>query len=309
MAENPIARPRRRPIVDAHVHLFDSTANVHAFLDQVDDTFEALVGDYAALPRCYPLEAYLAESRSCDVQGLIWHEYLSDDGIKEARWGQAQANASSVPQAMVALVDFLDPRLEQRLEIFESLPNVAAVREHLGWDFGNPRKRFAKRPDLLTDPAWRRGLASLRRHGFKCGLEVFAPQLPDLIDVVRQHPDLGFTIAVMAWPLDLGPEGFDQWKKHIATLSQCDNVCAQISGIECVFGMNWTIAQARPWILTLIDHFGSNRIMFGSHMPIAGLSVGFERLYDAYGEIVAGFSPDEQDQMFRTTAADWFRLR
>jgi len=36
--------------------------------------------------------------------------------------------------------------------------------------------------------------------------------------------------------------------------------------------------------------FGPARCMFGSHMPTAGLSVGFERLYDAYQEIVARFS-------------------
>jgi predicted TIM-barrel fold metal-dependent hydrolase len=221
MLSSKIATPNRRSIVDAHVHLFDSTANVHPFFKQVDETFEALVGDYAALPRRYPLETYLAESRSCDVQGLIWHEYLSEDAIKEARWGQTQTNASSIPQAMVALVDFLDPRLEERLEIFSTLPNVAAVREHLGWDFGNSRKRFAKRPDLLTDPAWRQGLVSLQRHDFKCGLEIFAPQLPELIEVVRQHSNLGFTVAVMAWPLDLTTDGFDQWKRAIGSLARC----------------------------------------------------------------------------------------
>ena len=49
--------------------------------------------------------------------------------------------------------------------------------------------------------------------------------------------------------------------------------------------------------------------MFGSHLPIAGLSRGFGALYDAYRNIVHGFSPSEQDQMFRTVAAGWFGLR
>jgi predicted TIM-barrel fold metal-dependent hydrolase len=49
--------------------------------------------------------------------------------------------------------------------------------------------------------------------------------------------------------------------------------------------------------------------MFGSHMPIAGLSVGFERLYDAYQEIAAGFSAVERDDLFRGTAAAWFKRR
>ena len=42
------------------------------------------------------------------------------------------------------------------------------------------------------------------------------------------------------------------------------------------------------------------------HLPIAGLSGGFERLYAAYQQIVAHFSADEQDRLFRGTAAAWF---
>jgi predicted TIM-barrel fold metal-dependent hydrolase len=59
----------------------------------------------------------------------------------------------------------------------------------------------------------------------------------------------------------------------------------------------------------VIELFGPSRCMFGSHMPIAGLSSGFERLYDAYQEIVGKFSEAERDDMFRGTAASWFRLR
>ena len=44
---------RQLRIVDAHVHLHDSDVNRHGFLDEKDDVFEALVGDYSALPKKY----------------------------------------------------------------------------------------------------------------------------------------------------------------------------------------------------------------------------------------------------------------
>jgi predicted TIM-barrel fold metal-dependent hydrolase len=210
---------------------------------------------------------------------------------------------------LVVLVDFLDSALEQRLEAYAALPNVVAVREHLGWDTGNALRRFAKRPDLLRDPAWREGLCALRHHGFKCGLEVFAPQLVDLHDVVCRHPEIGFTIAVMGWPLDLSPAGYARWRHDLAVLSGCANVRAEISAIECIFGMGWHREQIAPWVLTIIELFGPARCMFGSHLPITGLSWGFERLYDAYQEIVAGYSEAEREDMFRGTAAAWFSLR
>ena len=120
-------------IVDAHVHLYDSKANAHGFLDQQDEVYEALVGDYSALPRTYLPDDYLMDTAGCTVEGVVWHEYLSDDALKEVQWGQHLAERSPVPQAMVALVDFLDPRLDERLQAYRSLSRVTAVREHLGW--------------------------------------------------------------------------------------------------------------------------------------------------------------------------------
>jgi len=309
MSNSSAATRPRQSTVDAHVHFYDSHANTHDFLDRTDPVYEALVGNYSSLPKTYLLQSYLKDTKSRQVDGIIWHEYLSSDAVKETRWAQHVAQTSSVPIAMVALVDFLDPRLEERLETYHSLPNVTAVREHLGWDHVNPLKRFARRPDLLSDPVWQNGLRHLRSRNFKCGLEVFAPQLADLLKVVRLYPNIGFTLAVQGWPLDLGPEGFARWKRDIRELSRCDNVSTDISAIECVFGMNWTLEQVSPWVLSLIEIFGPHRCMFGSHLPIAALSRGFEPLYDAYRQIVFDFSQSEQDQMFGGVAADWFRIR
>jgi predicted TIM-barrel fold metal-dependent hydrolase len=295
-------------IFDAHVHLFDCKVNQHAFLEREDPSFKMIVGDYSALPRQYLVDDYLQASMSCQVESFVWYEFLSADPIAEARWGQRLADASLLHQSMVVLADFLDPKLEQRLEVYAALPNVVAVREHLGWDPNNALRHFAKRPDILTDPAWRTGLAALRRYNFRCGLEVFAPQLPDLCDVVRMYPDIGFTLAVMGWPLDLSRTGYAQWRQDLAALSHCPNVRVEIGAIECLFGRDWNREQVAPWILSLIELFGPARCMFGSHMPIAGLSSGFERLYDEYQEIVAKFSGTERDAMFRGTAAAWFGL-
>jgi predicted TIM-barrel fold metal-dependent hydrolase len=308
MNETSGSSDRRRAIVDAHVHLFDHTANRHEFLERRDETYEALVGEYSTLPRTYLLDDYLRDSGSRRVEGIVWHEFLSEDPMREARWGQALADESPIPQAMVALVDFRHPALEERLDAYRALPNVTAVREHLGWDPGDPLRRFASRPDLLADPAWRAGLSCLRGWDVACGLEVFAHQLPELVDVVRVEPDIRFTFSIMGWPLDLTADGRERWGRSVAELSRCENVRADISAVECVLGMEWTVDAARPWVQTLIEVFGPDRCMLGSHLPISRLSRGFEPLYDAYDELLADLSPGEQDSLFRDTATAWFGL-
>lgn len=295
-------------IVDAHIHFYDNRANKHIFLDEFDPNYAEFVGDYSAMPRIYLPENYLQDSASYQVQGVVWHEFLSTDPIKEAKWAQHLADNSKIKQALVALVDFLDPKLEEKLDIYKSLANVSAVREHMVWDNNNPKKRFAKRPDLLTDPAWQKRLGLLKKYNFKCGLEIFAPQLSDLLKVIQLYPELNFTLAVMGWPLDLSKTGYERWKADIKKLSQCQNTCMSISAIEVIFGMNWTIDQVTPWILSSIEMFGTERCMFGSHMPIAKLSRSFDELYDAYIKIVSDFSADEKENLFYRVATNWFRI-
>ena len=300
--------PEKRRIVDAHFHFYDHEQNQHDFLEHVDATFQALVGDYSALPRKYLLDDYLVEAVGVDIVGLVWNEFLSSDPVREVLWAQRMADNLSVPMSIVGLVDFLGPDLEARLETYAQCPNVTAVREHLGWDHDNRLRRFAKRPDLLTDSQWRGGLGILRKYDFKCSLEVFSPQLSDLLGVVRLNPDIGFTIAVMGWPLAIDESGFTSWKHDLVALSACENVRLVISAIECIFGMTWSLPQVLPWVETIFELFGPERTMFGSHRPISALAVSFETLYSTYETMTAGLSSSEQDAVFCLNAAEWFQI-
>src|SRR6516225_8452697 len=100
---------RRTAIVDAHAHLYDGGANRYGIFARKDPGFEAFVGDYSALPRTYLLDDYLRATSSRKVDGLIWHEFISEDPIKEVTWVQQLAVASEVPIALVGLVDCRAP--------------------------------------------------------------------------------------------------------------------------------------------------------------------------------------------------------
>ena len=300
--------PSRAAFVDAHVHLYDSRVIRYGVFERTDPIFEALVGNYSALPRSYLVDEYLRATRSRKAEGIVWHEFISEDALKEMAWAEKLAAASDVPMALVGLVDFADPGLPHRLDVYQAIPNLTAIRQHLGWDGHNPLRRMTSRPDLMSDFAWLRGLDSLIGLNLRCGLEVFAPQLPQLLAVVRAYPNIAFTIAVMGWPTDLGPDAYTRWRSQMYDLGRCENTCVSISAIECIFGLNWTEEQIEPWIMSVVEAFGPTRSMFGSHLPIDGLSHGFDRLYDAYELIVAGFSEDERDAIFRRTALNWFRV-
>jgi predicted TIM-barrel fold metal-dependent hydrolase len=293
-------------VVDAHVHLYDGGQNRYEHLERVDAMFEALIGDYSTLPRRYLFEDYLGDESGLEIDGIVWHEFMAADPLREVEWAQRLADTLPIPMAVVGLVDFLAPDLEARLEHYAECANVAAVREHLGWDEGNPLRRFAKRGDLLCDARWRRGLGLLKGDRFKCSLEVFSSQLPELLPVIQQNPEIGFTIAVMGWPIAVDKQAFAHWKQSLQKLSECENVRITISAVEAVFGMDWQVAQVQPWVDTVFELFGTGRVMFGSHRPISRLARNFSSPYKAFQEMTRDLSDAERDAVFRLNAAEWF---
>jgi predicted TIM-barrel fold metal-dependent hydrolase len=70
--------------------------------------------------------------------------------------------------------------------------------------------------------------------------------------------------------------------------------------------MEWDVAQAQLWIEAVMELFGTERVMFGSHRPISKLARNVARPYAAYEEMTQGLSEAERDAVFRTNAARWF---
>lgn len=296
----------KRRIVDAHMHLYDSQENRYEHIEHVDTMLEALLGNYSALPKRYLFEDYVADLSDVAIDGIVWHEFIAIDPLREVKWSQRLAERLPVPMAIVELVDFSAPDLEARLDEYTQYANVAAVRQHLGWDANNPGRCMAKRGDLLTDSVWRQGVRLLKKYNFKCSLEVFSPQLAELHTVIRENPETSFTVAVMGWPVRLDDTEFERWKRSLWEIAVCENVRVTISALECVFGMDWVPMKAHPWVEAVIELFGTERVMFGSHRPISLLAQRVAHPYAAYEEMTEGLSEAERDAVFRGNAARWF---
>lgn len=91
-------------------------------------------------------------------------------------------------------------------------------------------------------------------------------------------------------------------------LSNCHNVFVKITAIECIFGLNWSLDQIYPWIKTTIELFGSERCMFGSHLPITSLSRGVITLFEAYQAVVSDLSMAGKANVFANTARKFYKI-
>ncbi|MGH8128721.1 MAG: amidohydrolase family protein [Gammaproteobacteria bacterium] len=296
------------PIIDCHQHFVDARRLQYPVFTQRSAGFEAVVGDYSALPRVYLPDDYRRDAGTLNVVRTVWAEFISNDPPGEVRWAEQLARSADLPNGMIALIDFLSPDLHRTLDLYQTMPHVRCVRQHLGWHPTNPLLRYAARPDLLSDDAWRRGLASLRPRNLICEIEIFSSQLSELASAANAFPDIQFVLPLMGWPIDLTDDGQTAWKRTLATVGRCPNVAVKIFGMESIFGIHWTVPEVRPWILQTIDIFGPDRCMFASHMPICKLACSFQHLYDAYFEVIEEFSVSDKRRLLHDTAAAIYRL-
>ena len=93
-------------MIDCHAHFIDASRFRYPVFPQRSPGFEALVGDYSALPRRYLPADYLSDAVGLDVDHIVAAEFMSSTPLEELRWLQSLADVSGQPTGMIACVDF-----------------------------------------------------------------------------------------------------------------------------------------------------------------------------------------------------------
>ena len=97
------------------------------------------------------------------------------------------------------------------------------------------------------------------------------------------------------------------WRQGMRRLAEAPNVAAKISGLG-MYHHDWTAEIIRPFVLDTIGIFGTERCMFASNFPVDKLSSDYDRIWQTFDQLTAGFSADERRIMFHDNAARFYRL-
>lgn len=218
--------------------------------------------------------------------------------LDESRWLLALARASSFIKGIVGWVDLRSDRVCGQLAQFANDPRFVGVR-HVIQD--EPDPSFMLRPRFL------RGIEFLRDFDLAYDVLIFAPQLPAAIQLVERFPHQRFVLDHIAKPRigQLSP-----WAEHIRQLAQHPNVACKVSGmITEANWKTWKHADFTPYLDTVFDAFGPNRVMYGSDWPVCLLAGSYREVFDLAAAYCRRLSPCEQDAVFGGTAVRFYRLR
>jgi predicted TIM-barrel fold metal-dependent hydrolase len=306
---SPGDKPERMspPVIDPHHHLWDLEHNPYPWL-QTRPLAPRLEGDIEPIAKTYMLKDYLADVQNQNVVKSVHIEcgWDPDDPVGETAWLQSVADQYGFPHGIVARAQLDTPDIEKILGGHAQYKNARGIRHIVCWH-RDPVKSYVQRPDLLTDPQWRRGFRLLRRFGFSFDLQLYPSQMADAASLAQAHPETLIILDHAGMPVDRDETGIRTWRQGMGALAVLPNVVSKISGLGA-FDWRWSADSIRPFVLETIEIFGVSRCMFASNFPVDKLYSDFDSLYAAFHSITAGFSAAEKQMLFHDNAIRYYRL-
>ena len=221
----------------------------------------------------------------------------------------------------------------QILEETNFLLNLAAqnpfVRGVVGWvplidrDVGGILEQYAANARLkgvrhvLHDEAddgymlradFNAGLSCLATLGLRYDLLIFARHLPVGIQLVDRHPRQIFILDHIAKP-NIKQARLEPWRTDLRNLARRPNVYCKLSGMVTEADWaGWSEKSLQPYVDTVLEAFGPQRIMFGSDWPVCAVAGGYQRWFNALRSLTARLTADEQEWIYERTATQAYRL-
>ncbi len=267
-----------------------------------------IFGDYAALRRDYPVDEFMATVRPAGVVKSVYVQVNVAPGreVDEVAWVQSVADRHGFPHGIVGYADLAAADVAAVLDRERTHKNLRGIRQQLHWH-ETPLYRFAPRPDLMNDPAWRRGLREVEARGLLFELQVFASQMADAARLAREHPDLQLVLLHAGMLEDRSPAGWTAWRTGMRALAGCPNVAVKLSGLG-TFEHRCSVELWRPVVSETVAMFGPERCLFGSNFPIESLWTTYDRLVAVMRQCLDDLPPAAQRAVFYDNAARFYRF-
>ena len=290
-------------IVDAHHHLWDHGRNVYPWLR--GELHDRGWGDLRPLQKDYLVADLLADGARQGLKKSVHVQANAADPVAETAWLEETASLHGFPHAIIAYADFSSAEVERVLAAHSKHGRMRGIRQVLN---RHPDPKLNRAPkDYLGDDTWCRNLGLLRRYGWSFDVQVYWQQMEAVAALARRYPELQLVLDHAGMPAERDAAALEGWKRGMRRLADCPNIAVKLCGYGMVDN-RWSVESLRPFVLQPIEWFGPRRCMFGSNFPVDRLMASYDRLWDAYRELTAGFSPAEKTQLFSATAERVYRI-
>jgi L-fuconolactonase len=277
----------REPMrVDAHQHFWTYT---DAEFGWINDAMAVIRRDF--LPGdLLPLLDQAGVDATVAVQAR--------QSLEETNWLLELAEEHDWIAGVVGWVPLASPRVDETLEQLSANAKLKGVRHVLQGE----ADAYMEREDFNS------GLALLRQYSLTYDVLVLERQLPAAIQLVDRHPEQPIVLDHVAKPLIAARE-LEPWRTHIRELARRPHVGCKLSGMVTEADFNaWSADDLRPYMETVLEAFGPERLMFGSDWPVCAVASSYARWISSVKEFVRELSIDEQEMILGRNAENFYQL-
>ena len=281
-----------RTRIDAH----------HHFWDPARASYRWLVGEaLTPINRRFGPEDLAPELAAHGISGTVLVQTISS--LDETREFLALAAQHDFIWGVVGWVDLTSASVGDHLDALIGGPGgdrLVGVRHQV---------HDESDPDWLSRADVRRGLSAVQARELRYDLLVRARELPSAVDAVAALPDLQFVLDHIAKPRIA--DGQDPvWQERMPALAALPNVAVKLSGMVTEADWaSWTPADLRPFVRSVVDWFGVERLMFGSDWPVCLLAAPYAGVITSLEEALGDQSDADTARIFALNTERVYRLR
>jgi L-fuconolactonase len=277
---------RMKMRIDAHQHFWRYDAMEYEW---IDDSMTSLRRDF--LP-----EDLQREMRAAGFDASI--AVQARQTLEETRWLLALADDNPFIVGVVGWVDLQSADIDAQIEAVRH-PKLVGVRHIVQ----------AEADEFFARPAFRRGIATLERHGLAYDILVYARQLREAIPFAAAFPEQRFVLDHLGKP-DIRAGEFDSWRRDLDRLAALPNVWAKLSGLVTEADWRrWTRADVQRYVDAAFDAFDADRLMIGSDWPVCTVAGTYQQVMDVVTAALERRSTAERDAVLGGTAARFWNLQ
>lgn len=209
------------------------------------------------------------------------------------------ASRHDLIRGVVGWLPLADPAITSYLEKYWHYPKLKAVRHVL---HDEPDDFYMLREDF------NRGVAQLDDVGLRYDILIFERHLPQTIEFVDRYPHQIFIVDHIAKP-QIKDHRLSPWRERMQDLARRENIFCKLSGLVTEADwQGWTELDLQPYIDTVLECFGPNRLMFGSDWPVSLVACPYEKWIEVVERSTVSLSVSERDRLFGGTAKEAYRL-
>jgi L-fuconolactonase len=272
-------------IIDSHVHFW-----------KYDKKRDAWMKDMKVLQQDYLPATLVPTLKRNEVNGCV--AVQADQSELETHFLVELSKTNPIIKGVVGWTDLRATNVEARLEYFSQYHVIKGYRHIVQ---GEPL-------DFLDGKDFRNGIRALQRYGYTYDVLIYHHQLKPAVEFVSTFPDQKFVVDHCAKP-DIRTKDINDWKALITAMAAHPNVYCKLSGLFTEADWKeWSAGDFYPYLDTVFEAFGTDRLMFGSDWPVmlaAGIYVQWKSLLEKYME---NFPVEDKQKIFGLNAVGFYNL-